>query len=136
MVLLLYLKKIWLASDHYKNKRHSLHIFTDIIKLECERRLTGSIFKATGAFWFAEVNWNSITKFSDHPLMAVSFNIADIKVKVTFDYHSFLIGTKNITKIYLHNERDKFGNIPELLVVTLSSKATLIFNGSGCFEYA
>lgn len=68
--------------------------------------------------------------------MAVSFNIDDIKVKVTFDYHSFLIGTKNITKIYLHNERDKLGNIPELLVVTLSSKATLIFNGSGCFEYA
>ena len=121
-VLSLNLKKIWLASDHYENKRQLLHIFTDIVKLECEGRLSG-IFEVTGAFWIAEVNWSSITKISNHPLVAVSFNINDIKVKAAFDYHMFLIGTINNTKIHLHSERDKLGNMPDLLVVTLSCNA-------------
>lgn len=118
-ILSLNLKKIWLASDHYENKRQLLHIFADVVKLESVGRLSG-IFEVTGAFWIAEVNWSSITRISKHPLVAISFNIDNIKIKAAFDYHIFLIGTIDNTKIHLHSERDKLGNRPDLLVVTLS----------------
>lgn len=121
-ILSLNLKKIWLASDHYENKRQLLHIFTDVVKLESIGRLSG-IFEVTGAFWVAEVNWSSITRNSKHPLVAISFNIDNIKIKLAFDYHIFLIGTIDNTKIHLHSERDRLGNMPDLLIVTLTCNA-------------
>lgn len=121
-VLSLNLKKIWLASDHYENKRQLLHVFADMVKIESQGRLSG-IFEVTGAFWIAEVNWSSLSRLSKHPLVAVSFNIDKIKIKAAFDYHMFLIGTIKSTKIHLHSERDKLGYMPDLLVVTLSCEA-------------
>lgn len=121
-VLSLSMKKIWLASDHYANRRQLLHVFADLLKIESKGRLSG-ISEVTGAFWIAEVNWNSLSSLSKHPLVAVSFYIDQIKIKAAFDYHMFLIGTVKSTKIHLHSERDKLGIMPDLLVVTLSCDA-------------
>ncbi|CCK71260.1 Csf1p KNAG_0G02030 [Huiozyma naganishii CBS 8797] len=116
-LLSLSMRKAWFASDHYESKRQLLHAYIDQIKLTAKGRLSG-IVELDGALWAAEVNW---PKYDDpYPLVALSFVISNISLKVAFDYHMFLIGTVLNTVFHLHSERDTSGFMPDLLKVMLT----------------
>lgn len=121
-VLTVNLRKAWIASDHYEDGRHLLNVCMDSGKIESEGRL-GGVLEIKGASWIAEVNWSTITEISSHPLVAISLNVDNIAMKFAFDYHMFLIGTIDNTRVHIHSERDITENMPDLLVITLSCEA-------------
>ena len=116
-VISVQLKRTWFATDHYKNMRKVLHAFTDGTSLSSKGRLSG-IFELKGASWISEVNWPTDTTINAHPLVSITMNIDEISTKAAFDYHMFLIGAINNTRVHLHSEKDVNGVMPDLLKVT------------------
>ncbi|KAL3233483.1 Protein CSF1 [Nakaseomyces bracarensis] len=113
------LKKTWIATDHYIDKRQILHAFIDELLITSEGRLSG-IVNIDGASWVSEVSWVDGDKPNGIPLVALSVNTDKVEIKAAFDYHMFLIGTVNNVLFQLHSERDMIGNAPDLLKVALS----------------
>ncbi|CCF56569.1 hypothetical protein KAFR_0B02720 [Kazachstania africana CBS 2517] len=118
-VLSLKLKRTWVASDHYQDKRQVIRAFTDYLSFVSKGRLSG-IFELDGASWMSEVSWPKEKRTHNYPLVNVSVNIDNLSLKAAFDYHMFLIGTISTAKFSLHSEKDIVGTMPDLLKVNFT----------------
>ena len=116
------LKRTWVASDHYQDKRQLLYTFIDDIRLLSKGRLSG-ILEVIGASSIIEVNWPHESFGHKYPLVSLSANIDNISVKAAFDYHMFLIGTIFNTKFHLHSEMDINNIMPDLLKVRVTCES-------------
>lgn len=116
------LKRTWVASDHYQDKRQLLYTFIDDIRLLSKGRLSG-VLEVIGASSIIEVNWPNELFEHKYPLVSLSANIDNISVKAAFDYHMFLIGTIFNTKFHLHSEMDINNIMPDLLKVRVTCES-------------
>ena len=116
------LKRTWVASDHFQDKRQLLYTFIDDVRLLSQGRLSG-VLEVIGASSIIEVNWPHESFGHRYPLVSLSANIDNVSVKAAFDYHMFLIGTIFNTKFHLHSEMDLHNIMPDLLKVRITCDA-------------
>ena len=116
------LKRTWIASDHFQDKRQLLYTFIDDARLLSQGRLSG-VLEVIGASSIIEVNWPHESFGHRYPLVSLSANIDNVSVKAAFDYHMFLIGTIFNTKFHLHSEMDLHNIMPDLLKVRVTCDA-------------
>ncbi|EDO15040.1 hypothetical protein Kpol_392p7 [Vanderwaltozyma polyspora DSM 70294] len=116
--LSLKLKKNWISTNHFQDRRKALRFFTDSLSLTSVGRL-GGLIDVANISWILNVRYVENEKLDQSPLVDITLNVENVAVKAAFDYHMFLIGRVHNILFNLESEKDLIGNLPDLLKLHL-----------------
>lgn len=117
---------IWAISNHDINWTHSLNFYLQEFQAVSEGRL-GIKFVLEKTFFESAIQWPIKDSCYDVPIINLSLNIERVSSKISFDYHSFLVGRISEIVFSACNERDSTGFLKDLLRMSVSCGSVEIF---------
>ncbi|CCE86826.1 Piso0_005340 [Millerozyma farinosa CBS 7064] len=102
-----YVDRLWALSSKNMDWSQSLKLNMNTVSLKSEGRLGGDI-SVKDVYLHTAISWklkNNVTL--DIPLLIVSAGLGSVKLKLSFDYHVFIIGIMRGFSVDIYNQKNE-----------------------------